>query len=193
MHPLLAVACVRCTAQAREGLGDLGRRGTRRGGLLRMREPAGAPPAGAGAVRSISLRQVAGAPSPPWRPGSCHNLSPLQSRSGAVGRGRGPRERAALPPLPLQCRGSVSAARTRRARTLARSQGSPLRDRFLARVAPIPSQPALGPLRPCTAPPCLRPRAPAQQVLLPAEPGRPDSGFSSARASGRVPSPQTGH
>lgn len=184
---------MRCTAQAREGLGDQGRRGTRRGGLLRMREPASAPPAGARAVRSISLPQVAGAPSQPWRPGSCHNLPPLQSRNGAVGRGRGPRERAALRPLPLQCRGSVSAARTRRARTLVRSRGTRLWDHFLARVAPSPSWPALGPLRPCTAPPCLRPRAPAQQVLLAAEPGQPDSGFPSAQASGRVPSPQAGH
>lgn len=110
-----------------------------------------------------------------------------------MGRGRGPREKAALRPLPLQCRGSVSAARTRRARTLSRSQGTRLWDRFLARVAPSPNRLALGPLRPCTARSCLRPQAQAQEVLLRAEPGRPDSGFPSTRASGRVPSPQAGH
>lgn len=72
------------------------------------------------------------------------------------------------------------------------SQGSRFGGRFPAR-GPLPTAgcrppgrapgPSRGPARP---PPCPRSPPAAQQVHLPAVQGRPDSGFPSARASGRV-------
>lgn len=86
---------------------ELSGAGAGRGGASpgRVRHPQGRPAAHARAGRHAPCRTrggqvlsptlVAGAPSPPRRPGSCQQRSPPRGKSGAGSRGRGPRERVA--------------------------------------------------------------------------------------------------
>jgi len=167
---------------------------TRRGGLLRMREPAGAPPAGPEAARSSARRRSQVPPPLRGGPAAVSSDRRREARAEPGAEGRDPARGQRRPPSPGR-RGSVSAARTRISRALARRAlglgatsppGTPS-------VPPAVRLPGRAPGRsrePAAPPPCLRPPAPAQQVHLPAMPGRPDSGCPSARALGVSSSPQ---
>lgn len=151
-RPLPTVSRTRGTLRRRELSGAWAGRGGASPG--RVRHPQGRPAAHARAGRRAPCRTrggqvlsptlVAGAPSPPRRPGSCQQRSPPRGKSGAGSRGRGPRKRVALAAVAQALRVGECSQDPHLAR--AGSQGSWLGGHFPARDAlRPPGRPRPGP------------------------------------------------